>query len=99
MPKKGTTMDPSDLGQDGSNSAATLLSAIETVESLEEEKADIQSRIKDEYAAIKATGFDVKIVRKIVARRKRDRDEIEEEESLIETYENAIETAATRREF
>ena len=99
MAKKGTTMDPKDLDSEGSNSAATLLSAIETVESLEEEKADIQSRIKDEYAAIKSTGFDVKIVRKIVARRKRERDEIEEEEALIETYEAAIETAATRRNF
>ena len=99
MPKKGTTMDPSDLGQDGSNSAATLLSAIETIQSLEEEKADVQTRIKEEYAAVKATGFDAKIVRKIVARLKRDRAEIEEEDSLIATYEQALETAKARREF
>ena len=99
MAKKGTTMDPNDLGQDGSNSAATLLSAIETIQSLEDEKADTQERIKEEYAAVKATGFDVKIVRKIVARMKRDRAEIEEEEALIETYEQALEDAKARRKF
>jgi len=68
MAKKGTTMDPNDLGQDGSNSAATLLSAIENIQSLEEEKADAQTRIKEEYAAVKATGFDVKIASRVSRR-------------------------------
>lgn len=99
MPKKGTTMDPGDLERDGSNSAATLLSAIETIESLEEEKQDVQARIKDEYDAVKSTGFDVKIVRKIIARRKRKPDEIAEEDALIETYEQALDAAQTKRNF
>ena len=99
MPKKGTTMDPSDLDKDGSNSAATLLSSIERVISLEEEKAEVQDQIKQEFAAIKATGFDVKIVRKVLARMKRDQTEVEEEDQLISTYEHAIEQAKERRQF
>jgi len=99
MAKKGTTMDPADLSGEGSNSAATLLSGIETILSLEEEKADVQARIKDEFNAIKSTGFDVKIVRKVIARMKRDPDEIQEEDSLIDTYEQAIENAKAGRQF
>lgn len=99
MPKKGSNIDPGDLAKEGSNTAATLVSSIERIISLEEEKAGVQEQIKDEYAAVKATGFDAKIVRKIVARLKRDPDEVQEEDALIETYERAIEQARSEREF
>lgn len=99
MPKKGTTMDPSDLGREGSNSATTLLASIERIVSLDEEKAALQEQIKDEMAAIKATGFDTKIVRKILARMKRDREDVEQEDALIVTYEDALESARTERRF
>lgn len=99
MPKKGSTIDPAALEQPGSNTAATLLQHIETLISLEEEKADIAERIKDEFAKLKSTGFDAKIARKILARAKRDAAEVEEEDSLIETYERALEAARAQRSF
>lgn len=97
MAKKGTTMNPADLHSTGSNSAVTLLSGIETIESLESEKDDISTRIKDEKAALKDTGFDMKIINAVIRRRRQDRDEVEEQDNLIETYERALEEAAEHR--
>lgn len=82
---------------DNSNTALTLLASIERLESLDEEIAEVKERQKDEMAAVKSMGFDTKIVRKILARRKRKPDEISEEESLIDTYERAIEEAKSMR--
>lgn len=84
-----------------SNTAATLLSGIERVVSLKQEiagvTAKVNAEIKDEMAALKSTGFDTKIIRKVIARSLRDARELAEEESLIETYESAIETAKMDR--
>lgn len=82
---------------DNSNSALTLLASIERLESLDEEIAEVKERQKDEMAAIKSMGFDTKIVRKILARRKRKPDELSEEEALIETYERALAEAKDNR--
>ena len=97
MPKKGTTMDPADLQKNGSNSAATLLSTIERIESLEDEKAGVAEQISDEKKAIKDMGFDAKIVAAILKRRKMKPDEREEQDSLIHTYEEALQRAADAR--
>lgn len=67
-----------------------LRKAIERVERLEEEKKEIAEDIKEVYAGAKAVGFDVKIMRKVVARRKMDRATLQEEEALIDTYESAL---------
>lgn len=78
---------------DSSNTAITLLASIERLESLEEEIAEVKERQKDEMAAIKSMGFDTKIVRKVLARRKRKPDELAEEEMLVTTYEAALDSA------
>lgn len=70
--------------------AAQLRSYIERVERLEEEKAAVATDIKEVYAEAKAFGFDSKIMRKIVARRKRDAAELAEEEAILDTYEHAL---------
>lgn len=76
----------------GSNSnmdttaAKQMRTIIERIERLEEEKAGIQGDIKDVYAEAKANGFDVKVLRKVIARRKRDSDEVAEEEAILELY-------------
>lgn len=82
---------------DQSNTAMTLLASIERLESLAEEMADTKERIKDEMAAIKGMGFDTKIVRKVLARRKRKPDELAEEEMLVTTYEAALDSAKVAR--
>ena len=74
----------------GEVSGARLKSFIERVERLEEEKKGIAEDIRDIYSEIKAVGFEPKIVRKIVSRRKMNKEKRQEEEQLLELYESAI---------
>lgn len=71
-----------------------LLSIIERVERLEEEKAGIGSDIGQIYSEAKGKGFDVKIVRMIVRRRKREKHELDEEQTLLDIYTSAIGSAS-----
>ena len=70
--------------------AKHLLAFIERIERLEEDKAQVSADIKDVYAEAKGTGYDVKIVRKIVAIRKQDKDKRREEEEILALYLNAL---------
>ena len=63
---------------------------IERIERLEEEKKGIQDDIKDIYAEAKGIGFDPKIIRRIVSLRKKDKEERQEEEELLELYKAAL---------
>lgn len=79
----------------GHNSGETVASAelrqiIERIERLEEEKKAIQGDIKDVYGEAKGRGYDTKAIRKIIARRKRDADELAEEEMVLDTYMAAL---------
>ena len=70
--------------------ADQLKSFIERIERLEEEKAGIAGDIKEIYAEAKGNGFDVKVIRKIIALRKRDYAERQEEEAILELYLQAL---------
>jgi uncharacterized protein (UPF0335 family) len=74
----------------GGVAADQLRSIVERIERLEEEKKALQEDIKDVYAEAKGNGFDVKILRKIISMRKRDRAEIDEEETILELYLRAL---------
>ena len=63
---------------------------IERVERLEEEKKGIQDDIKDVYGEAKGTGFDTKILRKVIQIRKQDKDERMEQEAILDTYLQAL---------
>jgi uncharacterized protein (UPF0335 family) len=63
-----------------------LKSFIERIERLEEEKKALGDDIRDVYAEAKGTGFDVKVIRQIIKIRKMDKDELDEQEALLETY-------------
>src|SRR5262245_1150122 len=67
-----------------------LKSLVERIERLEEEKKVIAGDIKEVYAEAKANGFDAKILRKVIAIRKKDRHEREEEEAMLDLYLNAL---------
>ena len=67
-----------------------LKSLVERIERLEEEKAAIAADIKDVYAEAKGTGFDPKIIKKVIALRKQDADKMREEQALIATYMDAL---------
>ncbi len=70
----------------GGIAAEALRQFVDRVERLEEEKKALAEDIKDVYGQAKSQGFDVKILRKIISLRKKDRQEREEEEQLLELY-------------
>jgi uncharacterized protein (UPF0335 family) len=67
-----------------------LKSFIERIERLEEEKRALAEDIKEVYAEAKGTGFDTKIMRQLIRIRKRDQDELDEEETLLDVYKRAL---------
>lgn len=70
--------------------AGELRRFIERFERLETEKADIASQQKEIMAEAKALGYDTKVMRKLIALRKRDKDEIAEEEAVLDLYKEAL---------
>ena len=70
--------------------ASHLKAFLERIEKLEEEKRAIADDIKDVYAEAKGTGYDVKILRKIVSIRRQDRDKRREEEEILDLYMSAL---------
>ncbi|RTL03547.1 DUF2312 domain-containing protein [Candidatus Dependentiae bacterium] len=74
----------------GGISGEQLRGYITRVEKLEEDKKVISEDIKEVFAEAKANGFDVKIIRKIIALRKMDAAEREELETLIDLYKHAL---------
>ncbi len=74
----------------GEVSGARLKSFIERVERLEEEKKALAEDIRDVYGEAKATGFEPKIMRKIVSLRKANLEKRREEQELLDLYMAAI---------
>lgn len=70
----------------GSNINGQLRGIVERIERLEDDKAGIAADIKEVYAEAKAHGFDVKILRKVVALRKKEAAKREEEQAMLEVY-------------
>ena len=63
-----------------------LKSFIERIERLSEEKKALTDDISDVYAEAKGSGYDVKIMRKIVALRRQDVHKRREEEEILDLY-------------
>lgn len=71
-------------------SGQRLKSFIERVERLEEEKKGLGEDIRDVYSEAKSTGFEPKIMRKLVSRRKQNVEKRREEDELLDLYACAI---------
>lgn len=67
-----------------------LQSIVERIERLEEEKRTLAEDVKGVYLEAKGTGFDPKIIRKIVSMRKQDSHKRMEEQAMIATYMEAL---------
>ena len=63
---------------------------IERIERLEEEKQGIADDVKDVYLEAKSVGYDVKIMRKVVALRKMSADDRREMETILDLYKRAL---------
>ena len=70
--------------------ADELRQFIERFERLEQEKKDIMDAQKEVMAEAKGRGYDTKVMRKVIALRKRDKDDIAEEEAVMEMYKEAL---------
>ena len=79
-----------DAAQWGHISAERLRSLIERIERLEEERKALSSDIKDIYAEAKSAGFDAKVLRQIIAERKRDPADVQAQETLLDAYRRAL---------
>ena len=69
---------------------AQLRSIIERIERLEEEKKEVADQVKEVYAEAKANGFDTKTLRKVVSLRKKNLEERQEEEAMLDLYLHAL---------
>ncbi len=70
--------------------ADELRQFIERFERLEMEKKDIADQQKEVMAEAKGRGYDTRVMRKVIALRKRDSDDIAEEEAVLEMYKEAL---------
>ena len=70
--------------------ADELLQFIERAEHLAAEKHDVAEQEKELFAEAKGRGYDTKVMRKVIALRKRKPDEIAEEEAIMDMYRSAL---------
>ena len=83
-------MNDSVVDQSYRVTADELRQFIERLERLEAEKRDIADQQKEVMAEAKGRGYDTKILRKVIALRKRDQDDIAEEEAVLDMYKQAL---------
>jgi len=74
----------------GGIAAEALQQYVDRIEKLEEEKKALAEDIKQVYSEAKSTGFDTKILRKIISLRKIEEHERQEQEELLDLYKRAI---------
>lgn len=70
--------------------AQELRQFVERFERLEAEKKDIADAQKEVMAEAKGRGYDTKVLRKVIAIRKRDANDLAEEEAVLDMYKAAL---------
>lgn len=70
--------------------ADELRQFVERIEHLEQEKKDIAEQIKEVYSESKSRGYDTKALKTIISLRKKNKDELAEEEAVLEVYKEAL---------
>ncbi|MDC3249881.1 DUF2312 domain-containing protein [bacterium] len=70
--------------------ADELRQFIERIERLDAEKKDLAEKQKEVMAEAKGRGYDTKVMRKLITLRKRDQNDIAEEEAILEMYKEAL---------
>lgn len=70
--------------------ADELRQFVERFERLDAEENDIKEQKKEVLAEAKARGYDTKVMKQVINLRKRDKDDIAEEEAVLEMYKEAL---------
>jgi len=82
------------MGEVGHNSGGIakerLQQIVARIERLDEDRKAIADDIKEVYAEAKGAGFDTKILRKVIALRKLDAADFQEQEAVLDLYLTAV---------
>ena len=70
--------------------AEKLKQIIHKIENIEQEKVEASDLLKDVFNEAKSMGFDVKVIKHVIKLRKKDKNALAEEDSLIELYRGAL---------
>ena len=63
---------------------------IERYEHLESERKDLLEQQKEVLAEARNRGYDIRVVRKLMAIRRRDPQEVSEEDAILQLYKDAL---------
>jgi uncharacterized protein (UPF0335 family) len=85
-----TEFPMSDIESSYRVTADELRQFIERIERLDAEKKDLAEQQKEVMAEAKGRGYDTKVMRKLITMRRRDKDDIAEEEAILEMYKEAL---------
>jgi uncharacterized protein (UPF0335 family) len=67
-----------------------LQQIISKIENIEQERLESSDLLKDAFNEAKSMGFDTKIIKHVLKLRKKDKDDLAEEDSLIDLYRGAL---------
>ena len=70
--------------------AEKLKQIINKIETIEQERLESSDLLKESFNEAKSMGFDVKIIKHVLKLRKKDKDALAEEDSLIDLYRGAL---------
>ncbi|MEM8741159.1 MAG: DUF2312 domain-containing protein [Pseudomonadota bacterium] len=87
-----TTQTPEDETESDSYriTVGELRQFVERFERLEAEKRDIADQQKEVMAEARARGYDTKAMRKVIALRRKDPQEVSEEDAVLQLYREAL---------
>lgn len=68
-----------------------IAAVVQRIEKLEDEKAQVAIDISEIYKEAKGNGFDTKILKKVVALRKKSQSQRDEEQAILDLYMAAVE--------
>jgi uncharacterized protein (UPF0335 family) len=74
----------------GGISGQQLRSFIEKIERLEQDKAEINEVIRETFSEAKSEGFDVKVMRQLIKIRRMKKEELVEQEELLDLYRKVL---------
>ena len=74
-----------------------ICSFVERIERIDEEMKALSDGKKEVFSEAKGEGFDVKVLKEILRLRKQDKDERDEQETLLDVYLKAMESATSSR--
>ncbi len=72
-------------------SAGLIKQIVARVENLEEQKSQIMQEISDVFRESKSEGLDVSVLKQLIRQRKKEKEQVAEEEELLDIYRRALE--------